>query len=376
MTPAALFTPLDLGPVRVANRIVIAPMCQYSADDGCANDWHLQHLMSLAMSGAGLVVVEATAVERRGRITHGCLGLYSQANEQALARVLAAARAVALPGTRFGIQLAHAGRKGSAQRPWDGGHSLGPGEDPWTTVAPSALPHAEGWSTPRELTDAELESIKDAFVQAALRAVRLGFEVIELHVAHAYLLHEFASPLSNRRADRWGATPEGRRAFPLAVAAAIHDAIPAHVALGARITGSDWIDGGLTPDDAVTLARALKARGCTYVCVSSGGFSGARVPVGPGYQVPLAEVVRREAGIVTRAVGLIVEPRQAEEIIASGKADQVALARAVLDDPRWGWHAAEALGAELSLPPQYLRARASNWPGAALRSGNAPAAAS
>jgi 2,4-dienoyl-CoA reductase-like NADH-dependent reductase (Old Yellow Enzyme family) len=375
MSTAALFTPLELGPVHVVNRIVVSPMCQYSADDGCANDWHLQHLMTMAMSGAGLVMIEATAVERRGRITHGCLGLYSPANEQALGRVLAAARAVALPGTRFGIQLAHAGRKGSAQRPWEGGNSLQPSVDPWTTVAPSAVPHADGWSTPHELDDAELLNIRTAFVEAARRAVRLGFDVIEVHLAHAYLLHEFQSPISNRRTDQWGTNAEGRRSFPLAVMAAIRAATPVHVAVGARITGTDWIDGGLTPDDAVAMARALQAQDCAYVCVSSGGLSGARVQVGPGYQVPLAEKVRRETGILTRAVGMIVDSQQANDILASGKADQIAIARALLDDPRWGWHAADALGVELPLPPQYLRARAQSWPGAALRERPATATA-
>lgn len=372
MPTPALFSPLDLGPVSVPNRIAASPMCQYSADDGSATDWHLQHLMTLAMSGAGLVMVEATAVERRGRISHGCLGLYSDANEHALARVHAAARGVALPGTRFGIQLAHAGRKGSAQKPWEGGHALEPEQDPWLTVAPSSIPHDQGWPAPEELDEQGIARIKDAFVESALRAVRIGFEVLEVHLAHGYLLHEFLSPLSNRRTDRWGKTAEGRRALPLAVVEALREAVPANVAVGARITGSDWIAGGLTSDDAVTLAIELKRLGCAYCCVTSGGLAGARVPIGPGYQVELAEKVRQQAGIVTRAVGLIVEPKQAEEIIASGKADQIAIARALLDDPRWVWHAAETLGVELALPPQYQRASPAKWPGAELLRGQSP----
>ena len=229
---SALFSPLALGPVSLPNRIVVAPMCQYSADDGSATDWHLQHWMTLAMSGAALVVVEATGVERRGRITHGCLGLYSDANERSIARALAAARAVALPGTRFGIQLAHAGRKASAQRPWEGGRALAPDQDPWPTVGPSALPFDSGWHTPEALDEAGLERVKAAFVAAAGRAVRLGFDAIELHMAHGYLLHSFLSPLSNRRDDRWGGDAERRRAFPLAVARAVRDAVPAGIALG------------------------------------------------------------------------------------------------------------------------------------------------
>ena len=362
-----LFSPLDLGPVRLPNRIAVSPMCQYSATDGCMSDWHLQHLMTMAMSGAGLVVVEATAVERIGRITHGDTGLYTDDNERAMARVLAAARAVALPGTRFGIQLAHAGRKASARRPWEGGTALPPDEDPWQTVAPSAIPLDEGWHTPAELDEGGIERVRRAFVEAARRAVRLGFDVIELHFAHGYLAHSFQSPVSNRRADRWGGDRDGRMAFPLAVARAVHEAVPAEVAVGARITGTDWVEGGLDVEDAVALAAALKAIGFAFVCVSSGGVAPkARIPIGPGYQVPLAAKVKAKTGIATRAVGLIADPHQANDIIAKGRADFVALARAVLDNPRWGWHAAEALGAEAVRPPQYERAKPASWPGARI----------
>jgi len=366
MTPR-LFTPLALGPVPLPNRIAVAPMCQYSAADGCAQDWHLQHLMSLAMSGAGLIMLEATAVERPGRITHGCLGLYSDDNERALGRALAAARGVALPGTKFGIQISHAGRKGSAQRPWEGGRALSAGEDPWPTQAPSRLPFDDGWPLPEPLTEADIARIREAFVRTTRRAARLGIEVIELHMAHGYLMHQFQSPLSNRRDDAWGGDAARRSAFPLMIARAVREAAPAGMAVGARITGTDWTEDGITPDDAAAFAGALKRAGLDFVCVTSGGVAlKAKIPLGPGYQVPLAAKVRRESGMLTRAVGLIADPHQAESILARGDADQVALARAFLDNPRWGWHAAEALGVELAYPPQYARVKAAVWPGAKI----------
>jgi 2,4-dienoyl-CoA reductase-like NADH-dependent reductase (Old Yellow Enzyme family) len=344
-----LFSPLDLGSVRLPNRIAVSPMCQYSATDGCMTDWHLQHLMTMAMSGAGLVVVEATAVERIGRISHGDTGLYTDDNERAMARVLAAARTVALPGTRFGIQLAHAGRKASARRPWEGGTALPPGEDPWQTVAPSPIPLNDGWHTPAELDEAGIERIRLAFVEAARRAVRIGFEVIELHMAHGYLLHSFVSPVSNRRNDEYGGNLDGRMKFPLEVARAVRAEVPKGTPVGARITGTDWVDGGLTAEDAVIFARELKAVGLDYIDVSSGAITAdaQRAPT-PGFNVPFAEKVKGEVGIATRTVGLIATPKQAETIVADGKADMVALARAFLDDPHWGWHAAAALGAEVA----------------------------
>ena len=362
-----LFSPLSLGPVQLPNRIAVAPMCQYSASDGSATDWHLQHLMQLAIGRAGMVVVEATAVERAGRISHGCLGLYSDANEAALARVLDAARRVAAPGTCFAIQLGHAGRKASCQRPWEGGKPLARAEDPWPTVAPSAIPFADGWHVPEALDESGLGRIVAAFRQAAERAVRLGFDAIELHVAHGYLLHEFLSPFSNKRTDAHGGTAERRMRLPLEVARAVGAAVPKSIALGARITGSDWAEGGLGPDDAAAFAKALKTVGADYVCVSSGGnVASARIPLSPGYQVPFATQVKEQAGLVTRAVGLIATPEQADAIIAEGRADFVALARAFLDDARWVWHAAERLGVEIAPPPQYARISRAAWPGAAL----------
>jgi 2,4-dienoyl-CoA reductase-like NADH-dependent reductase (Old Yellow Enzyme family) len=360
-----LFTPLALRGLTLANRIVISPMCQYSAEDGSATDWHLLHLGSLSVSGAGLLMIEATAVERVGRITHQCLGLYSDANEAALGRVVAACRRYG--NTPLGIQLAHAGRKGSAHRPWEGIRPLAASEGAWTTVAPSALALDEGWPVPRALTAEDLDALVAAFVKTTERAARLGLDLLELHCAHGYLLHEFLSPIANRRDDAFGGSIADRMRFPLRVAAAMREAWPAEKPLGARITGTDWLAGGLTVEDAVAFAKALKEIGCDYVCVSSGGIvPHAPIPVGPGYQLDLAARVRRGAGVPTRAVGLVAEPHQAEAVIASGQADMVAMARAFLDDPRWPWHAAEALGASAAYPPQYMRSRRDLWPGAKL----------
>lgn len=360
-----LFTPITLRGVTFPNRTAIAPMCQYSADDGAASDWHMQHLGHLSLSGAGVLMLEATAVERIGRITHGCLGIYSDNAEYALGRVLAACRQWG--NTPIGIQLAHAGRKASAQRPWEGGGPLSPEQDPWETVSASAIPMAENWHTPKEATAGDLARIRDAFVAATKRAELLGIDVVEAHGAHGYLIHQFLSPISNHRTDAYGGSREKRMRFPLEVIEAVRAAWPSDKPLGARITGSDWMEGGLTVEDAVVFARELKALGVDYVCVSSGGISfKAAVPIGPGYQVPLAQRVRRETGMVTRAVGLIADPHQAERIVASGDADIVAMARAFLDDPRWVWHAAEALGGVAAYPPQYIRSRGDLWPGARI----------
>ena len=360
---SALFTPIRLADLELANRIVVSPMCQYSAERGRANEWHLTHLGMLANSGAALLVVEATAVEARGRITHGDLGLYDEACEAALGRVVANCRRV---GTaRLGIQIAHAGRKASAHVPWQGGRPLAAHEEPWETIAPSPLPFGPDWHTPRAMTREDLDRIRDAHAETARRALRLGFDSLEVHAAHGYLLHEFLSPVSNRRQDRYGGRREARMRFPLEVAEAVRAVWPPARPLGFRITGRDWVEGGLEPGDAVAFARALKAVGVDFVCVSSGGIvPDAKIAVAPGYQVPFAEIVRRETGLPTRAVGLIATPRQAEVIVADGKADMVALARAFLDDPHWGWHAARTLGGEVALPPQYQRAAAKLWPAA------------
>ena len=365
---SALFSPLRLAGLNLANRIVVSPMCQYSANDGVASDWHMTHLGMLANSGAGLLVVESTHVERSGRITHGCLGLYSDACEAALERVVAHCRRIG--SAKLAIQLSHAGRKASAQRPWEGGKALSDAQDPWPTIAPSAIPFGPGWHIPRAMTEDDMAHVRSLFIEAAKRALRVGFDAVELHFAHGYLMHGFISPISNTRNDAWGGSLEGRMHFPLEVVRAVRAVVPERIPLGARFTGSDWLDGGLTVADAVLVAKALKEAGLDYVDVSSGGVSTdgqANVPRSPGYNVPLAEQIRREAGMPTRVVGLIVSPQRAEAIVAEGRADMVALARAFLDDPHWAWHAAQALGGEVARPPQYQRASPALWSGATLR---------
>ena len=361
----ALFSPIRLAGLELPNRIAVSPMCQYSANDGVASDWHFTHLGMLANSGAAMVVVEMTDVERHGRISHGCLGLYSDACEAGLARVIDHCRRIG--SAKFSIQLAHAGRKGSALRPWEGNKPLGPDQDPWPTIAPSAIPFGPGWPAPREMETEDLDRVRDAFAAAAARAVRIGFDAIELHAAHGYLIHEFLSPVSNRRGDRYGGDLQARLRYPLEIVAAVREVVPTGTPLGARMTGHDWVDGGLTPDDAVLIAQAFKEAGIDYVDVSSGGISSqARPPDTPCYNAPFSERVGREAGISTRTVGLIVTPAQADEIVATGKADMVALARGFLDNPHWAWQAAAALGAEVARPPQYERATPKVWPGAKL----------
>ncbi|MCX7962832.1 MAG: NADH:flavin oxidoreductase/NADH oxidase [Burkholderiales bacterium] len=361
-----LFTPIQLGGVTLPNRIAVSPMCQYSADDGAMNDWHLIHLGNLAVSGAGLVMIEATAVAREGRISHGCTGLYTDNAEAAMKRVVDACRR--LTRSPIGVQLAHAGRKGSAQVPWQGGRPLGPGESPWQTVAPSAIAFDRDWPAPRELSKADLEALVGAFASAAARALRIGLDAIELHAAHGYLLHEFLSPLSNRRTDEYGGSLENRMRFPLAVARALRDVWPRSRALGARVSAVDWAEGGWTLEETIAYARELHAIGFDYLCVSSGGLVPYQnLKVEAGYQVPFAEAVRRAVpGLAVRAVGMIVEPQQAEDILAAGKADMVAIARALLDNPRWVWHAADHFGVKLDYPPQYARSHPSVWPGARL----------
>ncbi len=366
---ATIFTPFNLGPVTLANRIVVSPMCQYSAEDGAVTDWHLQHLMQLAISGAGLVMVEATAVEPIGRITHRCLGLYEDTQEARLGRVLAAARSVAPSGARFGIQLAHAGRKASVSLPWHGNLPLTSEAGAWSTVGPSARPFADGWPTPRELTERDMEGLIEAFVGATDRAVRLGFDVVELHFGNGYLGHQFLSPLANERDDAYGGSREGRQRFPLQLAEAVYRRLPAHVALGVRLSATDWADGGADIADAIAFASALRAVGASYVCVTSGSVVPARIPSTPAYLAPYAAQIRAAAAIPTRVSGLIATPDQAEAIVSSGQADMVAIARGFLDDPRWVWHAAEHFGVRLDYPPQYQRSRPDVWPGARLARG-------
>lgn len=352
-----LFEPWALGPLRLDNRIVIAPMCQYSATDGCAGDWHLMHLGQLAISGAGLLIVEATAVSPEGRISPQDLGLYCDANEAALRRVLGAARAHS--PIRMAIQLSHAGRKASSRAPWEGGHQIRPGEPGgWKTLAPSAVPHSEAEDPPLALDLAGLEQVKQDFVAAARRAVRLGFDGIELHGAHGYLLHQFLSPLANERSDAYGGKLENRMRFPLEVFDAVRAAVPQEVALWMRISATDWVPGGWDIEGTLALARELKGRGCAAIHVTTGGVSPRQaIKLGPGYQVPYAQRVKAQVDMPTIAVGLITEPEQAEAIVAQGEADAVSLARAMLYDPRWPWHAAAKLGASVAAPKQYWRSQ-------------------
>ncbi len=354
---AQLFTPVELGGVTLPNRIVVSPMCQYSAVDGSAQPWHQVHYGMLAMSGAGLLCLEATHVERDGRITQGCLGLYSDENEAALRSIVDWTRAW-MPTVKLGIQLAHAGRKASAQRPWKGGGPLTQADTPdlpWTTVSASAAPYDAKWHMPVALDAVGLKRVKQAFVDATLRSARLGFDVVELHGAHGYLLNQFLSPLSNQRSDEYGGTADKRRRFPLEVFEACRKIWPAGKAMGMRLSCVEWVEGGLMIEDTIETARQLKALGCDFIDASSGGNAAAqKIPVAPGYHVEFAGRIRKEAGIKTWAVGIITEPEQAEGIIASGQADCTAHARAFLLDPRWGWNAARTLGVET--PPLPLPA--------------------
>ncbi|MCL5776948.1 NADH:flavin oxidoreductase/NADH oxidase [Limibaculum sp. FT325] len=353
--PSHLFSPITLGALELPNRMVVAPMCQYSAEAGTMTDWHLMHLGQFAVSGAGLVIVEATGVEPEGRITPGCTGLWSDENEAAMARVVRFFRDYG--AARIGIQLGHAGRKASANLPWKGGAALQDGEGAWQTIAPSAIAVAPGWPVPEAMTGETLARVRAAFVQAARRAERAGFDLIELHAAHGYLLHTFLSPLTNLREDGYGGSLPNRLRFPLEVFDAVREVWPAGKPLGVRFSATDWIEGGWDLESSVAFAEALKARGCDFVDVSSGGLSPAqKITASFGYQTGFAAEVRRATGLPTIAVGRITDPVQAETILATGQADMVALARGALYDPRWAWHAAERLGDQAAFPAQYLRA--------------------
>ncbi|MCB1927089.1 MAG: NADH:flavin oxidoreductase/NADH oxidase [Rhodocyclaceae bacterium] len=349
-----LFSPARIGPLDLENRIVVAPMCQYSAADGCATDWHLMHLGQLAMSGAALLITEATAVLPEGRISPVDLGLYDDANEAALGRVLGAVRRYStMP---IGVQLAHAGRKASVRPPWQGGAQLAPDAGGWQTVAPSPIPQVAGDGLPRVLDQAAIARVVTAFADAARRAVRLGVDLIELHAAHGYLLHQFLSPLANQRDDAYGGPLDNRMRLALEVFDAVRQVVPQDKALGIRVSACDWVDGGWDLEQCIELARALDDRGCDFIHVSSGGVSAAqKITLVPGYQIPFAEAIKRRVSMPVVGVGLITEAEHAESIVADGRADFVALARGLLYDPRWPWHAAARLGAQVTAPPQYWR---------------------
>ena len=351
---STLFSPFTLRGLTLPNRIVVAPMCQYSAEHGAATAWHMIHLGQLALSGAGLLFIEATAVERDGRITPGCLGLWNDATEAALRPVLAAVRQHS--GIPVVMQLAHAGRKASSQVPWRGGQQMALAQGGWVAEAPSALPHKPGEAAPLALDATGMRRIRDAFAATAGRAARLGVDGVELHAAHGYLLHQFLSPIANRRTDNYGGALERRMRFTLEVFDAVRATFPHDKPVGVRVSATDWVDGGWDLAQTITLAHALKLRGADWIDISSGGVSPLQKPVlGPGYQVPFAQAVKQATGMATMAVGLITEVQQAEDILALGQADLVALARAMLYDPRWPWHAAALLGAQVAAPPQYWR---------------------
>jgi len=351
-----LFQPLRLRDLELPNRIVVSPMCQYSAVDGCATAWHTVHLGQMAVSGAGLLLIEATAVEPAGRITPGCLGLWDDTTEAAFAGLLDAIRP--LSDMPIGVQLGHAGRKASSGRPWEGGALIAPEAGGWPTVGPSAVPHRDGEAPPAALDEAGLAALRARFADSTRRAARLGLQALELHAAHGYLLHQFLSPVANHRTDRYGGSLENRMRFPLEVFDAIRAEWPSDRPLGVRLSATDWVDGGWDPAQTVAMARVLADRGCDWIDASSGGVSPRQqIPLGPGYQVPFAERIRAEVDIPVIAVGLITEPQQAEAIVASGQADMVALARGLLWNPRWPWHAAAALGASVSVPRPYWRAQ-------------------
>jgi 2,4-dienoyl-CoA reductase-like NADH-dependent reductase (Old Yellow Enzyme family) len=352
----ALFTPFRLRSVTFPNRVGVAPMCQYSAEAGLANDWHLVHLGSRAIGGAGLVISEATAVSPEGRISPQDLGIWDDAHGAALSRIVAFLSA---QGSVPAIQLAHAGRKASTLRPWDGGGPASPERGGWSPVlAPSPVPFDDGWQDPAPLDEDGMDRIAGAFADGARRALAAGFRVVEIHAAHGYLLHEFLSPLSNRREDAFGGSLENRMRFPLRVVGAVRAAWPDELPLFVRISATDWVDGGFVPEEAVVFARRARELGVDLVdCSSGGGHPKATVPLAPGYQVPFAERVRSEAGVATAAVGLITEPAMAEEIVATGKADLVLLGRELLRDPQWPLRAAAKLGNPYPVPRPYERAR-------------------
>ena len=353
--PTSLFSPFSLRKLTLANRIVVSPMCQYSAVDGRATDWHIIHWGQLLQSGAGMFTVEATAVSSIGRITYGCLGLYDDECEQALGERMAIARANA-PAIPVALQLAHSGRKGSSHVPWEGGQLIPADQGGWMPLAPSAIAMRDDEPAPKPIDAATLVQIRREYADAAGRAERIGIDALELHMAHGYLLNEFLSPLSNQRNDAYGGSFDRRIRFPLEVFDAVRRVWPQDKPLGVRISATDWVDGGWTIEDSIALVQRLQAAGCDWIDVSSGGISPAqKIALGPGYQVPLARAIRAATSMPTMTVGLITDARQADAIVKSNDADLVAMARAMLWNPRWPWHAAAVLGAQVPAPRQYWR---------------------
>jgi len=359
MPQPQLFTPFKIRNLELENRITIAPMCTYSAVVGCMTDWHLIHLGQLALSGAGLLTIEATAVVPEGRISYADVGLYDDATEAAMRRTLESVRKWS--NIPIAVQLAHAGRKASSNLPWLGGAQLpADHKDGWQTEAPSAVPFKSTDTVPTELSRERMNEIRDAFVQAAIRAARIGIDAVQIHAAHGYLLHSFLSPLANQRTDEYGGSLENRMRFPLEVFDAVRAAFPADKVVSVRVSATDWYDGGWNLDETIEFAKALESHGCDAINVSTGGLHvDQKIPVSPSYQVPFARAVKAAVKMPVVAVGLITEPSQAEAIVATGDADLIGLARTILYDPRWPWHAAAALGGEVSAAPQYHRSQPS-----------------
>jgi 2,4-dienoyl-CoA reductase-like NADH-dependent reductase (Old Yellow Enzyme family) len=350
-----LFTPFKLRGVEFRNRVFMSPMCQYCAQEGIPDDWHLVHLGSRAVGGAGQVMVEATAISPDGRITHGDLGIWSDKHVEAFRPITAFVEA---RGAVPAIQIAHAGRKASTDVPWQGGAPISPVKGGWQPLGPSPIAFDEASTVPRELTTGDLEDLASRYEAATRRCLQAGFRVVEIHMAHGYLLHEFLSPLSNQRTDEYGGSLENRMRFPLRVAKVVREAWPADLPLLARLSCTDWADGGWDLTQSVELSRRLKEIGIDLIDCSSGGLVPyARIPAGPGYQTPFAAEIRSRVGIATGAVGLITQAMQAEQIVATGQADVVILAREMLRDPYWPLHAAGMLHADVSWPSQYLRAK-------------------
>jgi 2,4-dienoyl-CoA reductase-like NADH-dependent reductase (Old Yellow Enzyme family) len=357
MAQASLFEPIRVRNLNLSNRIVIAPMCQYSAENGCMTDWHLIHLGHLSLSGAALLTIEATAILPEGRITYADVGLWNDETEAAMGRTLKSIRRWSdMP---IGIQLNHAGRKASIEVPWKAGAQFAP-DDPlgWQTVAPSPIPYADREVPPVALDREGLRRVRDAFAGSAARAARLAIDLVQLHVAHGYLLHQFLSPLSNQRDDEYGGSLENRMRFPLEVFDAVRAAFPTERAVSVRVSGTDWVQGGWDIQQTIAFAKSLQERGCDAIHISSGGLHpGQQIPVGPSYQVPLARAVKSAVHMPVIAVGLITDFEQAEAIVGTGDADLIALARTIIYEPRWPWHAAAELGGHVRAPNQYLRSQ-------------------
>ena len=350
-----LFKPIQIRNMTLPNRIIVSPMCQYSAFEGKLNDWHFQHLAQFGFSGAALIMVESSAVESIGRITHNCVGIYNKDNIEALKKTIQKVKKFSLPNTKFGIQIGHAGRKASTQRPWEGRSSLKESESPWQTIAPSAIPFEKNWHVPKPMDMGDLSRVKKAFVDAAIASIKIGFDIIEIHAAHGYLLHQFLSPFSNKRDDQYGGNLANRMRFPLEIISEIKK-ISGQTPVGVRITGTEWEKNGINIREAITFCKELEILECDYVCVSSGGNTlNPSIPIKEHYQVHLSAEIKKKTNILTRTVGMIKNPTKANKILIESKADMIAMARSFLSNPRWVWDAADLMGVNLLIPDQYVR---------------------